>query len=168
MKDNYNEKNLLINMNYMDNIYRNLYYWTKICIFLHHDVNNENTYDIIKKRCERFQKIYKLYNKNTVLINITKIIEINNIKNYINDVFSLKKKYNINCYLIIIVCSSILTEDIIFENDILFIIKKVDSYNYQFNNYRTDNNFDFDKEYEIIKNFFKFNLKTYNEIISLL
>lgn len=167
MKDNYNGKNLLVNTNYIDNIYRNLYYWNKICVFLHHELNNENTYNIIKRRCKRFKKIYELYNNKTLLIHITKIIEINNIKNYINDVFVLKKKYNINCYLIIIVCSSMLTEDIIFENNILFIIKHVESYDYQFNNYKTDNNYDFDEEYKTIKKYFEFNLKTYDEIISL-
>lgn len=165
MKDNYNEKNLLINLNFTNNIYRNLYYWDKICLFLHHNINNKDLYDTIKKRCNRFIKIYKTYNDRTLFIFISKIIDITDKNKYIIDVCNLKKKYNINSYLIIIVCSFSLKEDIIFENNILFIIKKVDSYDYQFNNYKTDNNYDFDEEYKIIEKFFKFNLKTYDDII---
>ena len=79
----------------------------------------------------------------------------------------MKKKYNINCYIIIIICSDKLDDYYIFENDILFIIKKVNDYQYQYHNKPgTDNNLNYNKEFNIIKNIFNLELMTYEQIMS--
>ena len=76
-----------------------------------------------------------------------------------------KKKYNINCYIIIIICSDKLDDYYIFENDILFIIKKVGDYQYQYHKkLGTDNNLNYNKEFNIIKNIFNLELMTYEQI----
>ncbi len=76
-----------------------------------------------------------------------------------------KKKYNINCYIIIIICSDKLDDYYIFENDILFIIKKVGDYQYQYHKkLGTDNNLNHNKEFNIIKNIFNLELMTYEQI----
>lgn len=74
----------------------------------------------------------------------------------------MKKKNNINCYIIIIICSDKLDDYYIFENDILFIIKKVNDYQYH-NDHGSDNNLTYDKEYNIIKNIFNLELMTYEQ-----
>jgi len=85
---------------------------------------------------------------------------------YCSNIYNLKKKYNINCYIIIIICSDKLDDDYIFENNILYIIKKVNDYNYQYHNNGTDNNFNYDKEYNIINKIFNMKLLEYEQIKS--
>ena len=69
--------------------------------------------------------------------------------------------------MIIIICSDKLDDYYIFENDILFIIKKVGDYQYQYHNKPgIDNDLNFDKEFNIIKNIFNLELMTYKEIRS--
>lgn len=162
MAHNYNYNNLLINQNYINNnlLSNNLYDWTNICVFLHHNIVDNNIYNIIKMRCERFINISNIYKDNICLFFITKIISCNNIKDYIKDIINMKNNYNIYYYLIIIICSDNNDEEhYYYDNEkCLFIIKKVDSYEYQYTNYKTDNNLNYDKEYEIILKYFKFNL----------
>jgi hypothetical protein len=76
------------------------------------------------------------------------------IKNQIKEFYNKVKQYKLDDYYI-------------FENDILFIIKKVNDYNYQYHNDRgTDNNLNYDNEYNIIKKYFNLNLMSYEKIIS--
>ena len=52
------------------------------------------------------------------LFYITKIVETENIEQYQKIIYDMKKKYNINFYIIIIICSDKLDDYYIFENDI--------------------------------------------------
>ena len=168
MRHNYNNVNLIINQNFIKNTPSNLYNWDRICIFHHHDITKKSTYDIIYKRINIFKKIYKNRKKDICLFYITKIVETENIEQYQKKIYDLKNKYNINCYIIIIICSDKLDDYYIFENDILFIIKKVNDYQYQFdNNIGTDNNLNYNKEFNIIKNIFNLELMTYEQIMSV-
>ena len=90
------------------------------------------------------------------------------IDNYKNHVFHLKEKYKINCYLIIIYFSDKLNDGHIFENKVLFIIKKVNSYEKQLETKQIDNNrLKYKKELSIIQKYFDFKLKTYDELINM-
>ena len=167
MSHNYNDKNLIINQNFINQTPSNLYNWDRICIFLHHNIIEKSTYDTIYNRVNIFKNIYKNRKKETCLFYITKIVETENIEQYKKKINDMKKKYNINCYIIIIICSDKLNDNYIFENDILFIIKKVNNYQYQYNNDAgTDNNLNYNKEFNIIKNIFNLELMTYEQIIS--
>ena len=162
MEHNYDANNLLFNQNYLDDdiLNNNLYNWNTICSFPYHNILDNNIYNIIKKRCERFNDIINKNNETTALFYITKIINHNNIIDYMNEIIKIKKKYNIECFIIIIInCDNI--EDSNYYNDIdkcLFIIKKVEDYKIQASKYETDNNLNYEKEFNIISNYFNFNL----------
>lgn len=166
MKHNYNNSNLIINQNFINNTPCNLYNWDRICIFHHHNITQKSTYNIVYERMKIFRNIYKERKNDMCLFYITKIVEIENLEQYKENIYNLKKKYNINCYIIIIICSDKLDDDYIFENNILYIIKKVNDYNYQYHNNGTDNNLNYDKEYNIINKIFNMKLLEYEQIKS--
>jgi hypothetical protein len=174
MAHNYNNVNLLFNQNYLENDNNNnnnnndnLYNWETICSFYHHNILDTNIYTSIKNRCERFNTIMNIYNKTTALFYITKIITIKDIESYMNNIIKLKIKYNINCFIIIIINSDNF-EDNYYYNEIekcLFIIKKVENYETQYSKYQTDNNLNYEKEFDIISNIFSFNLIEKTQIL---
>lgn len=166
MRHDYEGTSLMINQNYINNISNNLFYWDKACIFMHHNIVIPKDYKIIKDRVNIFKNIYIKIPKNICLVHITRIEIFENFDEYKNKIIEQKHKFKINCYLILIICSSILEESYLFEKDILFIIKKVDDYDTQYNGeIGNDNNFlDYTKEKDIISKYFKFNLKDYNYI----
>ena len=162
MADNYNGNNLLFNQNYLDDnkLNDNLYNWNTICAFHHHNILNSNIYNTIKKRCERFNNIINKYNETTALFYITKIISCENIIDYMNGIIEEKKKNKITCFIIILInCDNI--EDSNYYNEVdkyLFIIKKVENYETQYSKYKTDNNLNYEKEFNVISNHFTLNL----------
>jgi hypothetical protein len=168
MAHDYSGGNLLFNQNYLDDnkLNDNLYNWNTICNFLHHNILDSNTYNSIKKRCERFNNIINKYNETTALFYITKIINCENIVEYMNNIVELKIKYSIKCFIIIIInCDNI--EDNEYYNEVdkcLFIIKKVENYETQYTKYQTDNNFNYEKEFNIISKYFTLNLIEKNDI----
>lgn len=167
MRDNYNNLNILFNQNFLNNTPNNLYNWDRICIFHHHNILEKHIYNKIKQRIQIFKNIYIQKKNKLCLFYITKIIEETNLSLYKKNILLLKQKYNINCYIIIIICSDKHNDSYIFENDILYIIKKVDNYYTQYNTYYgTDNNLDYQNEFSIINKFFNMNLYNYNQIYS--
>ena len=168
MENNYNSSNLLFNQNYLDDnkLNDNLYNWNTICSFHHHNILDCNIYISIKNRCERFNNIINKYNETTTLFYITKIINCENIVDYMNNIVELKTKYDIKCFIIIIInCDNI--EDSEYYNEVnkcLFIIKKVENYETQYTKYQTDNNLNYEKEFNIISKYFTFNLIEKNNI----
>jgi len=127
MGTNYNSRDILFNQNYLDdnNLNDNIYNWKTICSFFHHNILDSNIYTSILKRCERCNYIINKYNETTTLFHITKKINCENIVNYMNNIVELKIKYNIKCFIIIIInCDNI--EDSEYYNEVdkcLFIIK---------------------------------------------
>ncbi len=151
----------------------NLYNCKHLCLFQHHNLFNINDINKLENRIKRFIDIYNMYN-NFVLFYISRIIE-SNIDDEINNILNLKSTYNIKGYLICILCSTA-KNDIKFIDNCLFIIKTVPSYTEQFNNKDSDNNIipniaganplNYNREYEIINEYFTFDLVQYNEINS--
>lgn len=175
MAHNYHSNTMVINQNFINETPSNLYYWDRICMFRHTDITEKSKYDTVCKRIDIFKNIYKNRTKNMCLFYVTRIIETENIGQYQKKIYDMKKKYNINCYIIIIICSDRLDDNYIFENDILFIIKKVDDYSYQVRDFEGNAGVDGrgkndvsngDKEYNIIKKIFCLDLMTYEQIIS--
>lgn len=174
LKYNYNNINVLINQNYIKNVSSNLYFWDRICVHIHHNISEKLIFKKIKKRVNTFRKIYDLFSNKLCLFYLTKIIEITNLDDYKKYIFKLKKKYNIKAYLIIIICSDRIDDTHIFENDILFIVKKVDNYDQQLekierkkkrrNKIVGDNEINFDDKLDIINKYFKMNLLNYDQI----
>ena len=165
MAQNYYNTNLVINQNYINNVSNDLYKWDRICISTHHNLANIKTYKMIKERTDIFMDIYNHFSEKMILFHFTKINEDDDLNSYKEYVFNLKKNYNIKCYIVIIVHSSVLKETEYFENNILFIIKKVNSYNVQYETKGIDNNrLKYTREIRILNNYFKLNLKSYDEI----
>jgi len=162
MADNYNGSNLLINQNYLDenNLSSNIYDWNTNCNFFHHNILDENIYNSIKNRYIRFNNIINKYNETVSLFYITKILNCPNIIDYMNEIIELKKKYIICCFLIIIInCDNIEDEHYYNETEkCLFIIKKVENYETQYSKYKTDNNLYYEKEFNIMSDYFSFNI----------
>lgn len=169
MVHSYDDINLLFNQNFLDDIKLNdnLYYWNTICSFPHHNILDTNIYNSIKKRCERFNNIINKYNETTSLFYITKIVSCENIIDYMNNIIELKKKYDVKCFIIIIInCDNI--EDNEYYNELdkcLFIIKKVENYETQCcSRHGTENNSTYEKEFDIISKYFTLNLIEINDI----
>lgn len=150
----------------------NLYNCKHLCLFQHHNLFNTNDLNRLENRIKRFIDIYNTHNNNFALFYISRIIE-SNIEDEINIILTLKQQYNIKGYLICILCSTA-KNDVKFIDNCLFIIKTVPTYIEQFNNRDSDNNIianipgaivlNYDKEYEIIKEYFTFDLIKYDEI----
>lgn len=165
MSHNYNNVSLLINQNFIDNVENNLYDWNRICIFLHHNILLKENYNIIHKRVTIFNNIYNNEPNATCLFYISKIIIIDNLEDYKQHIIQLKIKYNINCYIICIICSSNLNECVSFDCDILFIVKNVKNYDIQYNSGPgVDNELNYSKELHIIKSYFNMELLEYDDI----
>tara|TARA_B100000524_G_scaffold124368_1_gene61178 strand:- start:60 stop:878 length:819 start_codon:yes stop_codon:yes gene_type:complete len=165
MAQNYNNTNLVINQNYIDNVSNDLYNWDRICISTHHNLVNPKTYKMIKERTDIFMDIYSHFAEKMILFHFTKINEDDNLNNYKEYIFKLKEKYNIKCYIVIMVHSCVLENSEYFENNVLFIIKKVNSYNVQYETKGIDNNkLKYTREIQVLNKYFKLNLKSYEEI----
>lgn len=168
MADNYNNIGLVMNQNYIDDtkLSGNLYDWSHICLFLHHAIQLEDIYQKLKMRCQRSQRIMQKYGETSCLFFISKIVNCSNIIDYMNEIIRLKQKYKIVSFLTMIICCDNL-EDTHFYNEsnkCLFIIKKVEDYETQYSRYRTDNNYGYDKEYNIMSQYFDFQLLEINEV----
>ncbi len=173
MGHNYNENYLLFNQNYLNDekFDNNLYNWKNIFCFLHHNILDINIYNTLNKRCERFNKVIDNYNETTALFYITKIIHCENIVDYMNGIVELKKKYGINCFLILIIhCDNVEDNTHYNEEDkCLFIIKKGDDYETQNSKYKIDNDMPnndyYKKEFDIISNYFTFDPIEKNDVV---
>lgn len=160
---NYNNIDLFINQNFIDNIHYNIYYWNRCCIFRHHNLLDKNIYNTINKRVNIFKNIYNNLKKNVCLLYID-TQKITNFSEYKKKIFNLKKKYNINCYIIIIIYSKNLNDDYTFDNDILYIIKNLDSSCKQNDKSIITNGLNYNKEYNIINEIFNIKLMTHEQI----
>lgn len=166
MGHDYNKLDLRINSNFIgDTLSGNMYDWERICIFIHHNICIKNESDIIQKRVDRFNRIIQKSSEKTCLFHITKILTIPDILGYMNNVIRLKKKYCIHTYIIVIICSDNLEDTSYFLENILFIVKKVDSYDIQIKKAQpTDNNLDYTNELNIIKQHFNFQLISLDKV----
>jgi len=161
---------LFINQNYTEFNTFNIYNWQNICNFHHHDLTNNETYNTLKKRCERFNYTINNFKDTTALFYITKIINnITIIDSFMENIIHIKKKYKINNYLIIIINCVNSNEYHINDslNNILFIIKNSKSYeefiqeNCLDSDYRINGTYNkniYDNEFKIINQYFSFNL----------
>ena len=95
---------------------------------------------MIKERADIFMDIYNRFFEKMILFHFTKINEDNELDSYKKYVFDLKNKYMIKSYIVIIIHSSSIEESHYFENNILFIVKKVNSYKVQLETKGIDNN----------------------------
>ena len=161
----------LINQNYLDVkcMSNNLYDWNRICVFHHHNITKQVEYDKIKYRYERFINILNKYMDTTALLHITRIVTCDDIMEYINEIISLKKRYNIACHLITIICSDNMKEHHYYYDEYrcLFIVKTVHDYITQCSTYETDNNlpcYNYDNELNIIKSIYNIELFERNEL----
>lgn len=167
MAHSYNNTLLRINTNYIDTSgSNNIYEWKRQCIFHHHDIFNSNIYATLNRRKHRYNTIVEKYSDTTCLFHVTRIEHITDISEYMNSIYRLRQKYNIQFYLIIIVCCDNLPNSVYFNNKTLFIIKKVNPYSIQIiSGDGTDNcNTSFTDEINVIKNYIDFNLKKINEL----
>jgi hypothetical protein len=149
MKTNHNKNNLLFNQNYLDESNdENFANWESMCIFYNNDILNETIYNSMKGTIKTFNTTFDKYNETTCLFFITKLI--NNYHNYIDKLIHIKKKYNIHCFMIIIINCDNINDHYIYdeENKCLFIIKKIET------KWHTIN---YENEYNIILKYFNFN-----------
>jgi hypothetical protein len=164
MNEDYFKTNLPINQNFTIVNSSDLYEWSRICVFLHNDLTSENEVNKLKTRIDRLNEVVDKDKNKVMLFHISKIIESKKIEEEISEIYSLVKKYNIESNLVSIICASNYNDDIKVIDNCFFIIKNVPDYTSQFENNKTDNNFEwleygmnginFEKEYEIIKNNF--------------
>ena len=102
-----------------------------------------------------------------LLLHITNIIDNVNDELIISNYFQLINKYNIKCYIVIIILSNKnIIEPIKIINNCIFLFKKTLSYNDHLLYNNNDNEcIDYNDEFLIIKNIFNFKLFDYDNII---
>jgi hypothetical protein len=164
MNENYLKTTLPINQNFTTINSNDLYEWNRICVFLHHDLILESEVNKIKIRIDRFNEVMDKDKDKIMLFYISKIIESKTIDQEIDEICSLVKKYDIQSTLVSILCTPNYDDGVKVIDNCFFIIKNVPNYKTQFENYKTDNNFEwleygmnginFEKEYDKIKNNF--------------
>ena len=158
MAHDYNRHDLLININFLDDVLSgNMYDWHKICVFIHHDIRNKEVYDSFIRRSARLNTILEKYSEKTCLFHITRILTIN-IEEYMNNLIKLKLLYSIRAYIVVIVCCENLEDTAIFKEDILCIVKKVPTYEMQIKQHEIDNLLDYTSQIAIMKKYFNFQL----------
>jgi hypothetical protein len=164
MNEDYFKTRLPINQNFTVVNSSDLYEWNRICVFLHNDLTSDAEVNKLKIRIDRLNEVMDKDKNKVMLFYISKIIESKTIDEEINEIYSLVKKYNIESSLVSILCTPNYNDDIKVIDNCFFIIKNVPDYTHQFENNKTDNNFEwleygmhginFEKEYEIIRNNF--------------
>jgi hypothetical protein len=164
MNEDYFKTTLPINQNFTIVNSSNLYEWNRICVFLHNNLMSDDEVNKLKIRIDRLNEVMDKDKSKVMLFHISKIIESKTIDEEINEIYSLVKKYNIESNLVSILCTPNYNDDVKVIDNCFFIIKNVPDYTSQFENNKTDNNFEwleygmyginFEKEYEIIKNNF--------------
>lgn len=133
ISDCYYDVDLLVNQNYIEEpeLSGNLYDWTHICIFFHHNIVNSPTREKIAMRSNRFMNIYEQNPSKTCLLHVTKPLhKSTNTDEYIESIVEMKKKYNIKCFLIIYILLE--AEDQatthVFKDECLFIVSNTSEY----------------------------------------
>ena len=164
MNENYYKTTLPINQNFTEVNSKNIYDWERICVFLHHNLNSIKEINKIKNRIDRFNNIMKNDNQKVILFYISKILENKSTNEEIDNILFLVKKYDIKANLVLILCTPNEEDEIRIVDNCYFLIKKVPSYLNQYNEFKTDNNFqwvefgmqgiNFENEYEVIKKYF--------------
>lgn len=92
---NISSQDLRFNQNYIPSIHSNhVYEWDRICLFLHHWVENRD-YIKIKNRADKFNKIYSEHKDESLLFHITRILNSKDIAAEKQKVHNILKKYGI-------------------------------------------------------------------------
>ena len=158
MAHKYPNKKIIINNNFVDIKYNNIYKWNRILLFYHNDITKSIVASKIKNRISIFKKFTAKYIDYHLLFYITRIKEDLDLNDYIKYIDELRTKYSIETYMVIIVCSSNVNNCYTFRNKVLYIVKKVKDYEYQFKHYKTDNNLNYDREFTIMSKYFMFDI----------
>jgi hypothetical protein len=145
----------------------NIYLWPRICIHHHHNLQDGNVLNGMKKRCDRFLKVMDNWQQDCTLFYITQILHGGDIQDEILRLINMKNKYARNEWLIYIMCCDDQEDEDYFLDRCLFIIKKVPSYQDQFLEKGTDNHvkyLNYDRENELIRQYFDMDLLEKNVI----
>jgi hypothetical protein len=167
MNDDFSWTTLRINQTYTrpfdhnEEILDNIYFWPRICIHHHHNVQDIHVLNGMQKRCNRFLKVVDNYWRNAVLFYITQILHSVCIEDEIFRLITMKNKYNVKSFLIYILCCDDHDDDHFFIDRCLFIVKKVPSYRQQFLERGTDNHvkyLNYDREIDLMRKYFDMDL----------
>lgn len=167
MAHDFGDVNLCFNQNYLDDCHgelnNNLYHWNRICLFRHYNVSEAGSCQTIQRRCDRFNSVVNEYNETIALFYITKIVNCENIVEYMNNIVQLKKQNDIKFFIIMIINCDNLEDNEYYDeaNKCLFITKKVENYETQYAKYETENDvkhLNYEKEFSVISKYFTLNL----------
>jgi hypothetical protein len=87
---------LFINTKFLPkSIDEDVYKWDRICIFLHHNLNQSSVIDNFKRRIERVQSIFKFHKDKTLLFDIDKQYNLCQIDDKIENINYIMNKYSI-------------------------------------------------------------------------
>lgn len=82
---------VLINQNYLPSEYKDdIYDWDRMCVFIHHDLEDEETYKALNRRCDR---LVRCLNYSCLFIYFTEIID--DVQAEINRILDIKFKYEL-------------------------------------------------------------------------
>ena len=166
MSQNYKETSLPINWRFTEPNGNNIYDWNKICIFLHHRMEEPEEIEKIKIRVQRFLNVMSESPDRTLLVYISKIIEGDKIDSEIYRIRNLVRDHNLKSNFCFIICSPECEESSVQFENCLFVMKKVPDYQEQYNLGKAENELEwlewgmhglnFDREYNEIKSKFNF------------
>jgi hypothetical protein len=139
----------------------NIYFWPRICIHHHHNLQDVHVRNGIQKRCDRFLKVADTWWHDCVLFYITQILHGINVQDEILRLITMKNKYGCKEWLVYIMCCDDKDDHHYFMDRCLFIIKLVPTYETQASERGTDNHvkyLNYDKENELIRQYFDMDL----------
>lgn len=161
------DHNIFMNKNYIPtgDLSSNFYDWHHQCTFIHHDLLNDHYVNTLQNRVNRFKHIYETDASSVLLVYTTKIETIINKDDYIQRLLDLIKINNIKAFVTVICYTDNLDDTHTFIDNLLVIFKKVKAYKVQYDMRITDNStLNLTPQFEIIKQYFTFNLVPYNEV----
>ena len=166
MAHDYKNTKLPINQNWTTPTSNDIYKWDRICVFLHHHLEEESEVEKIKIRIDRFLDLIKNSPDKVLFLYISKILG-GNIELEIEKQIQLFRKLD-GVNIVSILCSSETNSFHKKIDNVLFIVKNVPSYDAQYHSTGNDNDLEwsqwgmkginFDFEFAIICNYFSFNL----------
>ena len=139
----------------------NIYFWPRICIHHHHNLQDGHVRNGMQKRCDRFLKVVDNWWQKCVLFYVTQILHGINVQDEILRLLTMKNKYGCKEWLVYIMCCDDQDDHHYFVDRCLFIIKRVPPYEKQFLERGTDNHvkyLNYDKENDLIRQHFDMDL----------
>ena len=144
-------KDIRINQNYLPTVYKeDIYDWDRMCVFIHHSIEDENVYNDIKMRCDR---LIKCLEYNCLFVYFTEIIY--DVEKEMQRIQSIGFKEK----LFVVIFSALPSALYIAKTDnIIFFVVRCEEYEQQMNRLNENDVFDTKEILNVLLSLYKLEL----------